>query len=86
MKLLNEIKRESGLNINFTPNLQNEKSSKLKFEPNVNLKRNFIPNVDIDRKAQAAEQQNIVNLNESKLRYFIFILKNKIIVLMKYYP
>ena len=41
MKMMNEIKKESGYDFNLHSNSEKEKSSKLKFEPNLNLKRNY---------------------------------------------
>lgn len=71
MKLINEIKKESGIDINLTLAIQNEKTSKLKFEPNVNLKRNFIPNLESEKKENQESQSNIINLNQSNNDYKI---------------
>ena len=62
MKLMNEIKKESGFDIN-----EKEKSSKLKFEPNLNLKRNFVPNMENEKEKEEKNptDQTIINLNQS---------------------
>ena len=65
MKMLNEIKKESGININLATNIQSEKASKLKFEPNVNLKRNFIPNVELEKNTTQSNEPSLINLNQS---------------------
>ena len=66
MKLINELKKESGININISSNFESEKISKLKFEPNTNLTRNFVPNLEIDKTKTLTSEQNIINLNQSK--------------------
>lgn len=70
MKLMNEIKKESGLDIKINTSSEKEKSSKLKFEPNLNLKRNFIPKT-INENENKPQDLTITNLNQSKsILYF----------------
>lgn len=66
MKLIDEIKKESGININISSNFESEKISKLKFEPNTNLTRNFVPNLETEKNTTLTNEQNIINLNQSK--------------------
>lgn len=78
MKLIKEMKKESGININLAPEFQSEKATKLKFEPNVNLKRNFVPKPEAEKTENIEQQQNnLINLNQSKNNKFFFILKIK---------
>ena len=72
MKLMNEIKKESGIDINLNDTSEKEKISKLKFEPNLNMKRNFVPNLENENEKKITVDQTITNLNQSK---FIFLFK-----------
>jgi hypothetical protein len=78
MKLMNEIKKESGFDINLNISSEKEKATKLKFEPNLNLKRNFIPNLENENEKNVSidNHQTIINLNQSILliKYFIFYI------------
>lgn len=69
MRLINEIKKESGYDINSNISSDKEKTTKLKFEPNLNLKRNFNPNLENDnqKKIPIDQDQTIINLNQSNL-------------------
>lgn len=82
MKLIKEMKKESGININLSTEFQTDKAPKLKFEPNVNLKRNYVPQPEADKLENNEQQQNLINLNQSKLCFFIFNSKlyNKILL------
>jgi hypothetical protein len=72
MRLINEIKRESGYDINLNILSDKEKTTKLKFEPNLNLKRNFNPNLENEneKKIPYDQDQTIINLNQSNLFNF----------------
>ncbi len=72
MKLIKEMKKESGINFNLASEFQSEKALKLKFEPNVNLKRNFVPKPELEKiESTEEQQQNIININQSKIYLFI---------------
>lgn len=60
------MKKESGININLASEFQSEKAPKLKFEPNVNLKRNFVPKAEAEKTENPEHQENLINLNQSK--------------------
>lgn len=68
MKLINEIKKESGISINLATEIQAEKAPKLKFEPNINLKRTFIPNLEPLKKDSSESPLNLINLNQSIIK------------------
>jgi len=73
MKLIKEMKKESGMNINLASEFQSEKAPKLKFEPNVNLKRNYVPQPEAEKIENGELQKNLISLNQSKVLYFLLI-------------
>ena len=65
IKLRDEIIHKSGLGHNIP---LKETQKKLKFEPNVNIARQSVPQQVIEKKAEKSEtpeQSNLVNLTES---------------------
>jgi len=75
MKLINEIKKESGISINLATEIQAEKAPKLKFEPNLNLKRTYIPNLEPIIKDSSELPQTLINLNQSIINKVFYISK-----------
>ncbi len=66
MKLINEMRKESGIDISLNSAIQSDKAPKLKFEPNVNLKRNFIHIGESEKKESQKADANLINLNQSQ--------------------
>jgi hypothetical protein len=65
VKLRDEIINKTGLSHSSS---HKESQKKLKFEPNVNIARQNIPNTEIKtEKPEQIEHSNTVNLTESKL-------------------